>query len=112
MTCVSTAKVRPTSRSDSIARRDKDKSNSHFVSANGDTFLLFLLYLCMSCCSKASENVALKSQDGRFLSGKTTRMTRKKHEKYGALLKLRTNSVHFVSVYKEKYCIYNNQRAL
>jgi len=75
--CASATTTRPTSPSISIAKRNKPTSYSHFVSANGDS-LLFLSNLCLSCSLKASENVPLKSQDGRFLSRKSTRMTCKK----------------------------------
>lgn len=90
--CVSATTTRPTSPQVSIAKRNKPTTYSHSVNANGDS-LLFLSNLCLSCSSKASENVPLKSPDGRFLSRKSTRMTCKKDEKYGDLLKLRTNPV-------------------
>jgi len=74
---VSATTTRPTSPSVSIAKWNKPTTYSHSVSANEDS-LLFLSNLCLSCSLKASENVPLKSQDGRFLSRKSTRMTCKK----------------------------------
>jgi hypothetical protein len=75
--CAPAITTRPTPPSASIAKRNKRTTWSHLVSVNGDN-LLFLSNQCLSCSLKASENVLLRSEDGRFLSWKNARMTSKK----------------------------------